>query len=247
MMETMEELYIPASMGKLFGIFQNPSESAPLIILSHGFNGCHLGNQDFADFFSAHGFNTFCLDFCGGGNNSKSDGTLLDMSVLTEAEDLNAVIDYFLPRFPTIFLWGASQGGFISSYVAAHRPRDVRALAIEFPAYVLQDDAKKRANPDGTFPEVFLGMNTTIGRKYNTDAVSFDIYDVISGYTGDVLIQHGDQDALVPLRYSQRAAEVFPSAELVVLPGQGHGFRGEYRVQAMERELAFFRQRCPKA
>ena len=138
-------------------------------------------------------------------------------------------------------------GGFISSYVAAHRPQDVRALAIEFPAYVLQDDAKKRANPDGTFPEVFNAMNTQIGRKFNMEAVSFDIYDVIGGYTGDVLIQHGDQDRLVPLRYSQRAAEVFPSAELVVLPGQGHGFRGEYRAQAMERELAFFRQRCPKS
>ena len=242
----MEELYIPASMGKLFGIFQSSAESSPLIILSHGFNGCHLGNQDFADFFSAHGFHTFCLDFCGGGNGSRSDGTLLDMSVLTEAEDLNAVIDYFLPRFPTIFLWGASMGGFVSSYVAAQRPQNVQALAIEFPAYVLQDDAKKRANPDGTFLEVFSAMNTQISRKFNTEAVSFDIYDVIGGYTGDVLIQHGDQDMLVPLCYSQRAAEVFPSAELVVLPGQGHGFRGEYRTQAMERELNFFRQRSPR-
>ena len=239
----MEELYIPASMGKLFGIFQMPSETAPLIILSHGFNGCHLGNQDFADFFSVHGFNTFCLDFCGGGANSRSDGTLLDMSVLTEAEDLNAVIDYFRPRFSTIFLWGASQGGFVSSYVAAHRPQDVQALAIEFPAYVLQGDAKKRVSPDGTFAEAVPAMNTLIGRKYHMDAVSFDIYDVIGGYTGDVLIQHGDQDTLVPLRYSQRAAEIFPSAELVVLPGQGHGFRDKYRVEAMERELVFFQQR----
>ena len=242
----MRELYINASMGRLFGILQTPSDKAPLIILSHGFNGCHLGNQDFADFFSANGFSTFCLDFCGGGNGSRSDGALKDMSVLTEAEDLNAVIDYFLPKYPAIFLWGASQGGFISSYVAARRPGDVKALAIEFPAYVLQDDAKKRANPDGTFPEAFSAMNTTISRKYNTDAVSFDIYDVIGGYPGDVLIQHGDQDRLVPLSYSQRAAEVFPSAQLVVLPGQGHGFRGEARDEAMRRELAFFRERSPE-
>lgn len=239
----MEELFIPASMGKLFGIFQKPSESAPLIILSHGFNGNHNGNQDFADFFSAHGFSTFCLDFCGGGNGSRSDGTLKDMSVLTEAADLNAVIDYFKPVFPEIFLWGASQGGFISSYVAAHRPADVKALAIEFPAYVLQDDAKKRALPDGSFPEAYSAMNTLISRKYNMDAVSFDIYEIIGAYTGDVLIQHGDQDALVPLSYSERAAKVFPSADLVVLKGEGHGFRGEARAEAMERELIFFKQR----
>ncbi len=238
-----KEMYIAASMGKLFGIYQNPSDSAPLIILSHGFNGCHLGNQDYADFFSANGFATFCLDFCGGGIGSRSEGQFQDMSVLTEAEDLNDVIDYFRLLYADIFLWGASMGGFISSYVAAHRPQDVRAMAIEFPAYVLQDDAKKRANPDGTFPEAVHGMNTMIGRKFNTEAVSFDIYDVIGKYTGDVLIQHGDEDAIVPLKYSQRAAEIFPSAELVVIPGQGHGFRDDSRNEAMEREMAFFRKR----
>ncbi|MBQ6529091.1 MAG: alpha/beta fold hydrolase [Clostridia bacterium] len=241
-----EELYIPASMGKMFGIFQKPSDSSPLIILSHGFNGSHMGNQDFADFFSSHGFSTFCLDFCGGGTNSLSDGNTMDMSVLTEAEDLNCVLNYFKPHYSTIFLWGASMGGFISSYVAAHRPQDVKALAIEFPAYVLQDDAKKRANPDGTFPETVDAMRTVIGRKFNMDAVSFDIYEVISAYTGDVLIQHGDHDGIVPLSYSQRAEKIFPSAELVVLPGQGHGFRDEGRAEAMERELAFFQQRSPK-
>ena len=101
------------------------------------------------------------------------------MSVLTEAEDLNCVLNYFKPHYSTIFLWGASMGGFISSYVAAHRPQDVKALAIEFPAYVLQDDAKKRANPDGTFPETVDAMRTVIGRKFNMDVVSFDIYCIL--------------------------------------------------------------------
>ena len=240
----MQELFIPGSMGKLYGNLQVTDEKAPLIILSHGFNGSHMGNQDFADFFASHGFSAFCLDFCGGGRESRSEGAFEDMSVLTEAQDLSMAIDYFKPRFSAIFLWGASQGGFVSTYVAAQRPGDVRALAIEFPAYVLQDDAKKRANPDGTFSDAVADMNTVISRKYHMDAVSFDIYDVMKGYPGDVLIQHGDQDMLVPLRYSQRAARVFPSAELVVRPGQGHGFRNEDRARAMEMELAFFRARA---
>ena len=231
-----QELYIPASMGKLFGVFQQPDNAPALIILSHGFNGSHLGNQDFADFFTSKGFATFCLDFCGGGMDSRSEGAYEEMSVLTEAEDLNDVVDYFLPKFPVIFLWGASQGGFISSYVAAHRPEDVRALAIEFPAFVLQDDSQKRLNQNAG-PD----MGIQISRKYNLDAVSFDIYDVLPGYTGDVLIQHGDQDRLVPQQYSERAAEAFPSAELIILPGEGHGFRGASRLEAMKREEAFFR------
>ena len=85
-------------------------------------------------------------------------------------------------------------------------------------------------------------MGVTIGHRYGEDAVSFDIYDVIGAYQGDVLILHGDRDAIVPLSYSQRAAEVYAHAELVVMEGQNHGFMGAARAEAMERETAFFRQ-----
>ncbi len=80
----------------------------------------------------------------------------------------------------------------------------------------------------------------TISRKYNEDAVSFDLYDMIGAYTGPVLILHGDKDAIVPLRYSERAAQIFPNAELVVMPGQGHGFMGKARTEAMEKESTFY-------
>jgi len=239
----VENVYIPASMGQLYGQLQYNAEGGPqpLVILSHGFGGNHQGNKDYADCFFAHGFATFNLDFCGGGWGSKSDGTMMEMSVLTEAEDLNAVIDHFRddPRFSRIYLWGASQGGFVSSYVAAQRPEDVAALVIEFPAYVLQDDSRAKAAPDGSFPEKDSLLFSAVGRKYNEDAVSFDIYDMLPGYAGDVLILHGDRDGLVPLRYSQRAAETFPHAELIVMQGQNHGFMGQARTEAMEKEAAF--------
>ena len=242
----MTEIIIQGSMGKLYGILQFPGAEAPypLIILSHGFGGSHVGNQDYADYFTAHGFATFNFDFCGGGFGSKSDGTMLEMSVLTEAEDLNAIIDHFKTddRFDCIYLWGASQGGFVSSYVAARKPEDVAAMVLEFPAFVLQDDAKGRANPDGSFPDTESVMGITIGHRYGEDAVSFDIYDVIGNYKGDVLILHGDRDGIVPLRYSERAVDVYENAELIVMERQNHGFLGKARTEAMERETAFFRE-----
>ena len=130
----------------------------------------------------SEGFAAFRLDFCGGGLISRSDGSMLEMSVLTEARDLNAVIDYFMddPRFSDIYLWGQSQGGFVSSYVAAERPEDIAALVIEYPAYVLQDDAKRRQLPDGTFPERSTLLGMPIGRVYSEDVVSFDIYEHMS-------------------------------------------------------------------
>lgn len=234
-------IHIPASMGRLYGILRAQPAPAPLLILSHGFGGSHTNHQDYERFFFEHGLSTFNLDFCGGGLESRSDGSMLEMSVLTEAEDLNAVIDRFKddPQFTRIFLIGFSQGGFVSSYVAAQRPAEVDALVVEYPAYVLQDDARARAQ-GGAFPVTGEIMGWTVGRVYSEAAVSFDIYDVIGGYTGDALILHGDRDGIVPLKYSTRAAGVFPNAELIVVPGQGHGFTGEARREAMKRELAFF-------
>lgn len=246
----MNEIIIPGSLGDIYGILQLPKTDSPvpLIILSHGFGGTHDGNQDYADYFLEQGFATYNFDFCGGGLGSKSAGTMLDMSVLTEVKDLNAIIDHFTmdDRFDRIFLWGASQGGFVSSYAAAQRPGDVAAMALEFPAFVLQDDARRRANADGGFPETESVMGVRIGHIYGEDAVSFDIYDVIGGYSGDVLILHGDRDSIVPLSYSQRAVEVYSSAELVVMEGENHGFMGQARTEAKEREADFFRAHCPQ-
>lgn len=240
----MDGAMINGSMGRIYGVLQTPSGEGPwpLVILSHGFNGTHGGVMDYAAHFCAQGFAAYCYDFCGGSANSKSEGSMLDMSVLTEAEDLDAVIDHFKAdgRFDGILLWGASQGGFVSAYVAARRPADVRAMALEFPAFVIQDDARKRANPDGSFAEQNTALGARIGRKYNEDAVSFDIYDVIGGYDGPVLILHGDRDGLVPISYSRRAAEVYASAEMVVMPGEGHGFMSKARDEAKQRETAFF-------
>ncbi len=240
----MEEIRITASLGQLYGILTMPERdgAVPLIILSHGFGGDHRGNEDYAAFFVSRGFAVFNFDFCGGGRGSESEGTMLDMTVLTEAEDLSAVIDYFREdeRFSCMMLWGGSQGGFVTAYVSARRPEDIRAVVLEFPAIVLQDDARKRANPDGTFPETSNVMGNIISRHFNETAVSFDLYDIIGDYRGPVLILHGDRDPIVPLGYSERARDVYEDAELIVMPGQGHGFTGKAREEAMETESAFF-------
>ncbi len=241
----MEEIRIEGSLGQIYGVLARPEgkEPAPLVILSHGFGGDHEGNRDYADFFVSRGFAVFSFDFCGGGRRSKSAGTMTEMTVLTEAEDLNAVISHFQKeeRFSAILLWGGSQGGFVTAYVSAERPEDIRAVVLEFPAIVLQDDAKKRALADGSFPETSDVMGNTISHLYNEAATSFDLYDMMGAYKGPVLILHGDQDPIVPLDYSRRARDVYENAELIILPGQGHGFTGEARQKAMEKEADFFK------
>ena len=232
--EHREELVIESSGKRIYGTLHVPEDGKrthPLVIMSHGFGGAHFPEDPLACDLAQAGYLAYGFDFCGGGLASKSSGDTLEMSVLTEAADLNVVMDALLAREDVdrdrVCLFGRSQGGFVSAYVAAQRSDDVRTLVMYFPAFVLQDDARARADAQGRFPETSDINGKVVGRAYNEDAVSFDIYDIIGAFKGKVLIIHGDADAIVPLSYSERALTCYDDARLVVMPGQGHGFREE--------------------
>lgn len=79
------------------------------------------------------------------------DGSTSAMPVLTEVADFNAVLDYFLAYtgidHDKIFLFGESQGGFVSAYVAGKRPEDVTRFILLYSAVVLQDDLDSGNGP----------------------------------------------------------------------------------------------------
>jgi len=58
------------------------------------------------------------------------------------------------------------------------------------------------------------------------------------------LLIHGDKDTLVKLEHSEKILAAFKEksvpAELIVIPGAGHGFRGEDEVRARTAMLAWF-------
>lgn len=139
------------------------------------------------------------------------------------------------------FLYGASQGGFVSTYVGGERPQDIAGMLLIYPAYVIRDDCKLRENPDGSFLKTSDVMGRTIGEKYDKDAMSFDIYDMMKKYPGQVMIIHGDNDRIVPLKYSLRALDTFPNAELLILPREGHGFTPDGIRKAAVLEVPFLR------
>lgn len=148
------------------------------------------------------------------------------MSVLTEAKDLEAVFTYFqnqkLDNISRIFLLGASQGGFVSTYVASELKDNIAGLIAFYPAYVLQDDSRKR-NPDQeNGPETSSIMGMTVGRIYDIDAQSFDIYDKMKDVSVNVLLVHGTDDQIVAVSYSERAEKTFKRAELKAISGAGH-------------------------
>ena len=229
-----EEMTFPNGDKQLYAVVYTPEEqkdSYPTVIISHGFAGSHKDNIARAELLAQNGFCAVVFDFYGGNQASKSGGTMQEMSVLTEAEDLSAMMDGML-ALPyvdkdNLFLLGCSQGGFVSSYVAAKRPDEVKALVLLFPAFALQDDCWNRHGSIENIPETEVVMNQPLGAIYSKDAMSFDIYDVIGDYKGPVLIHHGDKDDVVDISYSEKAAQVYENVEFTVIHNGGHGFQGK--------------------
>ncbi|MBQ7487524.1 MAG: alpha/beta hydrolase, partial [Clostridia bacterium] len=159
---------------------------------------------------------------------------------------LGCVLDAFKndPRIDPeqIILFGESQGGFVSTYTAGVRPEDIAGLIVLYPAYVLQDDSHNR-NPDPqNGPEVSNFMGVRIGRIYDVDAQSFDIYQIMEAYKGKVLIVHGTADSIVPHAYSERARDTFSDAKLITIDGAGHGFYGAAMETAKQEAVSFIHE-----
>ena len=229
-----EEMTFPNGDKQLYAVVYTPEEqkdSYPTVIISHGFSGSYKDNIARAELLAQNGFCAVVFDFYGGNQASKSGGSMTEMSVLTEAEDLSAMMDGML-SLPyvdkdNLFLMGCSQGGFVSSYVAAKRPDAVKALVLLFPAFALQDDCWNRHGSIENIPETETVMNQPLGAIYSKDAMSFDIYDVIGDYKGPVLIHHGDKDDVVNISYSEKAAQIYENVEFTVIHNGGHGFQGK--------------------
>ena len=227
--------------GELF--IPDRASPVPLVILSHGFGGNRGGVKGYAESFAERGIAAYIFEFIGGGEHIKSDGKMTEMSVLTEAEDLIVIFDNLKAdaRFKPeqIFLFGESQGGFVSTYVAAKRPADVAGLVLLYPAFVLHDYVRRRTPDPERIPDTMRLLGKTIGRIYNKDALSFDIYTLMPQYPGKTLIIHGSADSLVPLSYSERAVKTFPDAKLITLDGAGHVFYGNAMRKAAEDAVEF--------
>lgn len=215
---------------------QAPDAPYPLVICAHGFGGNGQRGLPLAERISQRGVAVCAFSFCGC-RESESDGSPLDRSVLTEAADLHAVLAGLAARPDIdegrIALMGMSEGGFVSTLVAASQPHAVRALALLYPAYCIPDDARARlaAQPAEETPAPAEIRGVVVGRRYSEDAAKTDVFAAMPRYDGPVCIVHGIADSLVPIEYSRRAARAFPHAQLVEVEGAEHGMRHEFGPQ----------------
>ncbi len=221
-------------------------EKFPLVICSHGFGSSYkLTKNMIGKALAMSGYAAFCFDFYGGSNKSRSGGTMMDMSIMTEKEELLAVVEA-AKSFPDIdaeriYLLGESQGGMVSALAAAECADDIRALILYYPAFCIPDDAHAKFKDKDSIPEVTqaFSFKSKVSRRYYEDAWDLDVYSEIAKYHGPVLIMHGDRDDIVPMRYGEEAAKAYENAEFVKFPGEIHGFYGRGKRKAAEVSYRF--------
>lgn len=241
--------YLPADFNKTDG-----KKLAP-VIMSHGFMSDFGMCDRYAQELAKEGYATFDFDFNGGGPaSSLSNGETTKMSVLTEVQDLQSVVDFVCSKdyidASKLVLLGCSQGGFVSALLSARLKEKVHALVMFYAALCIPDDARKGqmvcfqfdpANP----PEIIDCGAMKLGKIYVQDVIKMDAFKEISAYKGPVCLIHGDADSVVNVEYSKKAYEVFTegldkdskeykSKELHIIKNGGHVFNGSCDDEAVD-------------
>lgn len=229
--------------------YRPEGENLPIAIVCHGFMAWQDTVRHYCKLLAEIGYCAFCFDFCGGSalNKGKSDGSTTEMSVLTEVQDLEAVIEYAqgLPYTGSkILLAGCSQGGFVAALTAARNPGLADKLVLFYPALCIPDDARAgqmmfaRFDPQNV-PEIVNCGPMKLGRRYVQDVIGMDAIEQIKAYCGPVLIIHGTKDDIVKPDYSRRAQQAYCNARLCLIDGGAHGFGKKHDAIAMENLRSF--------
>ena len=239
--------------GTLFLPKTRKNEKLPIAIVCHEFMANQLFSFPYAKALAGIGFAAFCFDFCGGGLVSTSRGSRRDMSVLTEISDLKAVLRFAQSLHNTdeseLLLVGCSQGGLVAALTAAQMPETVNGLVLLYPALCIPDAARGgemlwlKFDPSH-IPEKMHAGPMPLGRRYSADVMNMDAFRQIAGYSGKVLLLHGDRDTIVDISYAEKAESVYRAAgadvRFVVIPGGKHIFRKPSQIRQATQEITAF-------
>lgn len=245
---TISELTIKNGNNTIYGKIYTPSTDGkhPAIILSHGYNGT---NNDFineCNYYAENGYIAYAYDFCGGSANSKSSLKSTDMTIFTEKSDLLSVFNYLSTMenvdSSQIFLFGGSQGGLVSSLAAEEIKDKVKGIILYYPAFGIPDNWRTTYPDISKIPETSNFWGLTLGKNFFITIHDFYVFDHIGNFDKDVLIIHGDKDAIVPIDYSKQAVKKYINAKLITMPGEGHGFSPEGANTAQNYVLDFLKE-----
>lgn len=195
-----EEVWIPTKDNiRLNASLVKQANPKGAILYLHGNRGslkrCLAQTRQFDDL----GYDILVLDYRTYG---KSEGKLEGEKQMYN--DAQLAYDYLSERYDNISIVGYSMGSGMASFLAANNP--TKALILIAP-YVSIVDMKNRYIP---FVPNFL-----VKYQFRTDRN-------LAKVSCPTVLVHGHNDEVIPFDSSTRLRKLFPSLELVGLPGVGH-------------------------
>lgn len=195
-----EEVWIPTKDNiRLNASLVKQAEPKGAILYLHGNRGslkrCLAQTRQFDNM----GYDILVLDYRSYG---KSEGRLQGEKQMYA--DVQSAYDYLSARYDNIMLIGYSMGSGMASYLAANNP--TKALVLIAP-YISIVNMKNRYIP---FVPNFL-LKYHFRSEVNLTKVSCP-----------TILIHGQEDEVIPYESSTTLKQLFPSAELIGLPGINH-------------------------
>jgi fermentation-respiration switch protein FrsA (DUF1100 family) len=203
-----------------------PRSDRPVIVYFHGNGGTVAGRAPRARMFLDAGYGVLLAGYrynAGGGGSPSEEGLIADG---------RAAVAYLRAQgIPErrIVLYGESLGTGVAVAVAAEYP--VAALVLDMPYSSIADVAQETY---WFFPVRWLVLDT------------FDSRSRIGAVHAPILMFHGEDDTLIPVRFARRLYEAAPAPkEGHFIPGGTHG--NLYRLGAGKLVLDFLERRVVRA
>ena len=242
----VREIYCDNNGKKIYGEAYIPKGGGRFttVLTSHGLGSNHESGASYAKKYAPKGYAVYTFDFCGGSNTNnenKSDGSPLEMSVMTEVSDLEAVLsaakswEFVDPD--RIYLQGGSQGGLVSAITGIKHQDEIAGMILLYPAFGMYDLVC--SFDDETLEDEIQVGSMTVGKNFVTDLRDYDVREHLYEFTKPVLVLQGSEDGTVLPEFTEEATKLFPDAEYYVIEGAGHGFSGEHHDEASKRALGF--------
>ncbi|MCP8968882.1 alpha/beta hydrolase [Ectobacillus ponti] len=209
------------------------AESAPAVILLHGFTGTKLEpHRQFLKISRAleqQGAASFRFDFLGSG---ESDGNFEEMTVLRELAEAKTILEYVRshpavdPNRVTVL--GFSLGGLVASLLGGDVQDDIHKLILVAPAGTFPQKAAMFADEAMYIPEkdAYDLDGNLIGRAFVEEAAGIEVWERASAFRKEVLLIHGTNDEAVPFEVSSLYMKQCykEQATLHVIAGADHTF-----------------------
>lgn len=215
--------------GRVYRPHTEAGKRLPACVFAHGLNGTHLIGERYLRALAQVGVVGYGIDFRGGSDRGQSAGSTTHMSVMTEAQDLQATMgtmrtwDFVDPD--RCFVIGESLGGVVAAVLAARFPQWVDRMVLLYPGFAVMDIMRNIFPSKELIPDTYNALGwINLGRQFATDVWDHDFGADVRAYEGPVLILHGSDDQIVDPRYSRQLAREYPHAKLHMISRAGHGF-----------------------